>query len=527
MYNLYIHEKRILENTKKQSDSFLNEKIMKKRQEKIQKLTNNYNNRMKNFIFSMCENPIILKNNDKEKNNVHTMRNFKFKEIITDKQRLNEIESYKKKLNSYEQRRKSIEKKRNIKKIKNHTNYVIIQPQMRFNNRTKLETIIDKLKKDDIINVETLNATLLEHIKNLKFTAVKKVKEFYQLLDKNDLEDREMQKIIQNISDVEQSELNNKYSLEDYLQWKYNDIILSFQKKATNNNENITTNRIIKDIENNSNNNSSIKNDYKVLQKDDFKTHFKGASQFIELMDLEDRNKKIKKYILQKKRAMSALKLRNKNNTDFNIFKRLKDIKNPRNKKNKKAQKLIRSLSVFNLHYHDKKNTNLLNKFDITDFSLNNLNEGFKKKKLMMKESMSNEISKSISNGYMQKYNPIDLNSVSSIVNLPKNIIIQNYDDLSDIKSNEELKQKFTLLSNELEQERRKINDEKYKKFVKRFSRSIFGFKMKDKVTEMNAENKQDYIMIDKDIYPKKDIKKIANKIFLKCNYYNKIKSKI
>ena len=526
MYNLYIHEKRILEDTKKQSDSCMDEKIMKKRQKKVQKLTNNYNNRMKNFIFSMCENPIILKNNDKEKNNVHTMRNFKFKEIITDKQRLKEIESYKHKLNSYEQKRKSIEKKRNIKKIKNHTNYVIIQPQMRFNNRTKIEKIIDKLKKDDIIDVETLNATLLEHIKNLKFNDVKKVKEFYQLLDKNDLEDIEMQKIIQNISEEEQSELNNKYSLKDYLQWKYNDSILSFQKKATNNNENVTTNRIVKNIENNSNN-SSIKNDYKVLQKDDFKTHFKGASQFIELMDLEERNENIKKYILQKKRAMSALELRNKNNTDFNTFKRIKDTKKLRNKKNKKAQNLIKSLSVFNPYYHNKKNSNSLNKLDISDFSLNNLNELFKRKKLMMKKSMSNEISKSISNGYMQKYNPIDGNSISSIVNLPKNIIIRKYDDFSDIKAKKELKEKFTLLSNELEQERRKINYEKYKKFVKRFSRSIFGFKMNDKVNEMKAENKQDYIMIDKDIYQKKDIKTIANKIFLKCNYYNKIKTKI
>ena len=51
MYNLYTYEKKILENSKRQSDSYLNEEINKKRKEKNQKLITNYNNRMKNFIF--------------------------------------------------------------------------------------------------------------------------------------------------------------------------------------------------------------------------------------------------------------------------------------------------------------------------------------------------------------------------------------------------------------------------------------------------------------------------------------------
>ena len=134
MYNLYTYEKKILENSKRQSDSYLNEEINKKRKEKNQKLITNYNNRMKNFIFSMCEKPIKLNNSNQEENNIY-IRNFKFGEFLTDKQRLKKLEEYKNILNTYEQKRKSIEKKRNIKKIKNHTNYVIIQPNMRFNNR--------------------------------------------------------------------------------------------------------------------------------------------------------------------------------------------------------------------------------------------------------------------------------------------------------------------------------------------------------------------------------------------------------
>ena len=152
-------------------------------------------------------------------------------EFLTDKQRLKKLEEYKNILNTYEQKRKSIEKKRNIKKIKNHRNYVIIQPNMRFNNRTKLEKIIDILKKDEIIDIEALNTTLIGHIKKLKFTDVKKTKEFYRLLDKNDLEDIDIQKAINNINEIEQSELNNRYSIKDYLQWKYNDTILCFKKQ--------------------------------------------------------------------------------------------------------------------------------------------------------------------------------------------------------------------------------------------------------------------------------------------------------
>ena len=45
---------------------------------------------------------------------------------------------------------------------------------------------------------------------------------------------------------------------------------------------------------------------------------------------------------------------------------------------------------------------------------------------------------------------------------------------------------------------------------------------MREKVKEMQVENKRDYVVIDDNVYPKTNIKKIANEIFLKCNYYNK-----
>ena len=226
MYNLYTHEKRTLEKSKKQFQTSLNEETKKKRQEKIKNLSIRYNNRMENFIYTMCENPIILQKSTKEKGDSNTLRNFKLREFITDKQRVKKMELYKNKLKVYDLKRKKIDKKRNINKIKNHTNYILIQPKMRFNNRTKLEKIINKIKKDDIINIEQFGSPLLEHIKKLKFNDVKKVKEFYYLLDKNDLEDVDIQKLIQNINDAEESEKTNRYTLKDYLEWKYHHNIL-------------------------------------------------------------------------------------------------------------------------------------------------------------------------------------------------------------------------------------------------------------------------------------------------------------
>lgn len=529
MYNLYTHEKKTLEKNIKQFQTSLNEETKKKRQEKIKNLSIRYNNRMENFIYTMCENPIILQKSTKEKGDSNTLRNFKLREFITDKQRVKKMELYKNKLKAYDLKRKNIDKKRNINKIKNHTNYILIQPKMRFNNRTKLEKIINKIKKDDIINIEQFGSPLLEHIKKLKFNDVKKVKEFYYLLDKNDLEDVDIQKLIQNINDAEESEKTNRYTLKDYLEWKYHHNILCYKnKKSRDNSLNGSKNSLIQNFGKKPNK-TKTKNDYEILRKDDFKTHFKGTSQFIEFLDLNDKNEKTKNKI-SKKREVSALIFRTKN---INDFKNLDRIKSPRNDKNKKNKKMKRVYSVCNFdYYNDKKENLLLNKTDKNNFILKELNEEFRKKKLTMMESMSNEIklTKSITNEFMQKYNSSNLFTNSSTVNIPKNSVMKNFNDFLNQKNDKGLKEKFANLSAEIEKENRRINNERYKKFVKRFSRSIFGFKskeMREKVKEMQVENKRDYVVIDDNVYPKTNIKKIANEIFLKCNYYNKKITKI
>ena len=107
MYNLYTYEKKRLENAKKQSEDSLKKELAKKRKKEIIKLSKNYENRMKDFIFSMCEKPVILRKNSlqDDKTKTSSQKNFKFGEFKTVKQRLEIMESYKNKLKVYEEER--------------------------------------------------------------------------------------------------------------------------------------------------------------------------------------------------------------------------------------------------------------------------------------------------------------------------------------------------------------------------------------------------------------------------------------
>ena len=529
MYNLYTHKKKILENAKHESDYLLKKETKKKRKEEIDILSKNYERRMQNFIFSMCDKPIMLhKNiNVNEKNKSYSIRNFRFGEFKTDKQRLKLMESYKDKLKLYEQKRKDIEKKRNILKIKNHRNYVLLQPEMRFSSRTKLEKIIEKIKKDDIANVEILDLNLLEHKKNIQNGEVKKIQEFYNLIDKEDLKDPQIQKIIELIGNAEESELNSRYTLKNYIQWKYH-------KNITNNSNNLSQNNKTSEESNNKNvvkltkNKSKklkAKNEYEVLMKDDFKTHFKGASQYVELLDEKEKkdNKRKKNYSSSNKRLNSSLTLKSISSKNWKNF-IPQNTKKYKSSRNSKIKILKRPSSVMNLIADKNKSENslLINKSYKKENSLKELNDEFRKKKLMMINSMNKEIKNSIASEFMNKYNSTYLIKNINTINVHQDLIFQNIRDFSG--RDEGLKEKLAKLSEDLEKERRRMHNEKYKQFVKRFTRSLFGFKSKEiqeKIDEVKAENKLDYVVIDGKVYSKKNIKSVADIIFRKCNYYN------
>ena len=175
MFNLYTYEKKLLEYSNKEEEKYrkqFNLSVKKKRDE----FCKNYEERMRNFIFSMCEKPIILKKNPSEKQILNQTFNKKFvlSKFKTDRQRLEELISYQNKLNEYDRQRRNIEKKRNILKIKNNRDFLLIQPEMKFTSKSKLERIVDFINKEDIFKIDT-SAPILEKIKkNNKLNKPKK-----------------------------------------------------------------------------------------------------------------------------------------------------------------------------------------------------------------------------------------------------------------------------------------------------------------------------------------------------------------
>ena len=529
MYNLYIYEKQLLQNEKEKNDLIKKKNLEMKRKKELKKLKRNYDNRMNDFILTMCQNPIILnkQQNPYDKDIDLRKKHFSFGYFKTDKERIKSLEQENKILKKYDEKRTNEEKKRNIIKIKNHRNLMIIQPKMRFNSRTKLEKIIEKIQKDDITNVDIFKSSLLEHIKKLKFNGVRKIKEFYYLIDKEDLKDDDIKKFIDKINDIEQCDANNQYNLKNYIEWKYHQNITNNNNSVKKEKRKKSTNDSILQNMGNEDNKIKSKNEYEILVKDDFKTHFKGASQYIEFIDTKNKNdNQLRKYALSKKRVVSSLRLRSTNMKNFNSFKpqESKKYKSSRNIKYTKMEELKRPTSVINFDFDKNNNKLLLNKTYKKEYSLKDLSEDLKKMKLNMIDSMNKEISKSIAKDFMQRYNSVNLFDSSYNLYIPKNIIIQNFHNFSEVKKDDNLNNKLKILSDEMSKERRKINNEKYKQFVKRFTRSIFGFRKKEiqeKVDKIKSENQNDYVILDGKFYQKKNIRKIANLIFRKCNYYN------
>ena len=535
MYNLYIHKKKLFENEKKEINDFFQDEFKRKRKQELDKLSKNYDNRMKNFIFSLCEKPIILgkKINQEEKIKTYSKKNFKFGGFKTDKQRLEIIQEYKDKLKYYEQERKKIEKRRNILKIKNHQDYVLIQPEMRFDSKTKLEKIIEKIKNDFIVNENIFDLNRLEKIKKLKNNGIKKIKEFYNLIDKDDLKDLDIQNIIEKYNSLDQDDLNNQYSLKNYIAWKYNNNIIYNKINAK------TDNKFLKNIDKLNFENkvghkttqNKLQNEYEILVKNDFKTHFKGATQYVELLNIKGENEnKLGPKIISNKRVISSMSLRNDNYNNLNKFfyKENKKYKSSRNKKFSTIKNMKRPVSVINFEDNKESQNNLLK--NKTFKKENNFNENiqdFKKKKNRMIYLMNKEINESILDEFKKKYNSIQILNNSGNIDFQKHGILFKYNDFTEKKKEENLKEKFENLTNIIDEEKRKTNNERYKKFEKKLSRSIFDFKSKEmqkKIEEIENYNKKDYVILDGKAYKKDEIKKITKILFCKCNYYNKIK---
>ena len=131
----------------------------------MSKLINNYENRIKDFVLKMVENPIIVKK-EKDKymttrqelyasssNKILDKKGFVFTSFKSDKERVNDFMRRKEALNKYltkklPKNRKTAEFLKKLQEIK------FTQPSMHFKARTELEKVYDILRKTNTLNKE-------------------------------------------------------------------------------------------------------------------------------------------------------------------------------------------------------------------------------------------------------------------------------------------------------------------------------------------------------------------------------------
>ena len=533
MYNLYTYEKKLFEKQNKEEEEITKKQFELRHKKKSEELSKNHNERMKNFIFTMCEKPIILgKNKSQEQLNE---KNFIFYNYKTQKERLNEMELYNNKLNEFDKQRKENAKKRIILKIKNNRDLLLIQPEMRFMSKSKLERIMDSVYKDDITKINT-SAPLFDKLMQENLPKPKRIKEFYRLIDKNYLNDSDVKKYIKYMNEFERNEKELNYTNRNYISWKYYKKIIKNEIKYSNKNKMnqtmnfLNANNVLKSIG---------KEEKDILKNNDIKTHFKGAEQYIQFKELrENKNKFIKN--LKFKTSKNNNKEKNNNseaNNDAMILAMKLANRNKKNEIETYPKDKLKAKTSRNFDYLEKsflkkkfpfmveitpkeKNNKNLNK---KKYCFKDLNENLGNKKLIMNNLMENEINNSISKDYMKKHHSVSL--YGKLFKIPKKYEIPGEKKFSEIEKDSNIKEKVNILIKHIISERRKVNDEKYKQFVKKYCRSIFGFKgnkLNNTADEIKAENKLDYVAIDGKPYNKNDIKLISNIIFHRCNYYNK-----
>ena len=187
MYNIYIHEKHLLDSEK---DSNAKRKILKfesKRKKKMNELSKRYNNRMKNFILNLCENPIILGQNEGNDNltksqeilnNQNEEKNdFVFGNYISDKKKIELINQEKNILKEYEEKNKQYQKKREKICSRNKKDIILLQPRMRFGPREEIENIVESINKNGSFNINQKYTKILnDHLKKIKENNIRYIK---------------------------------------------------------------------------------------------------------------------------------------------------------------------------------------------------------------------------------------------------------------------------------------------------------------------------------------------------------------
>ena len=559
MYNLYIHQKKLLDLEKSSNEKKSLSKNETKRKKKINSLTRNYNERMKNFVMNLCKDPIILGQNDieihqakSEKNNekLEKRNHFIFGNYMTDKEKVEILNQEREVLNKIEEMNKNYQKKRDIINARKNNCDILIQPRMKFGPRQEIENLIDNINKNGVNHIfvsRKYNKIVSEYLKKLKDNNVKYVKGYDILKNSygdnyNDIknllskdENKENEYLYKNVIS---SKLSNNNNIKEY---KNKKIKIMEYKDSTKNKFYMPITKKISSLQNN-----FKSNELKKMFNDNRKMYFNGASQFINLKLVKPKKKNhlsedeisviyTDKNIYFKKINENTI---NKNNNEHgNRLSRQQSMPNILNDNSKINNKIFTPINQ-NQNSHESyinkylnnlpKNSNKNQLLEENLFSNENydnvqgLCEESKIKRIKMNSLINKEINKSIIKNYIDKYDIINEFNKNNVINT-NNLFFQSGNHIIE-KVDDNLGGKLKYLIKVIQRRNQELMKENNSN-VHVNSGSHFKILNKNEKKKKRKFANNDYMLIDGQFIAKNDIKTLSDVMFTKCNFYRMKKS--
>ena len=559
MYNLYIHQKKLLDLEKSSNEKKSLSKNESKRKKKINSLTKNYNERMKNFVMNLCKDPIILGQNDieipqtkSEKNYEIEKRNhFIFGNYMTDKEKVEIINKEREVLNKIEEMNKNCQKKRDIINARKNNCDILIQPRMKFGPRQEIENLIDNINKNGVNHIfvsRKYSKIVSEYLKKLKDNNVRYVKGYDILKNsygdnyndiKNILSKDENKENEYFYKDVISSKLSHNNNIKEY---KNKKIKIMEYKDSTKNKFYMPITKKIPSLQNN-----FKSNELKKMFNDNRKMYFNGASQFINLKLVKPKKKNHlsedeisiiytdKNIYFKKINNVNGI---NKNNNEHgNKLSRQQSMPNILNDYSKINNKIFTPINqnqnshesyikkyLYNLPKNSNKNQILEeNLFSNENYdNVQGLCEESKIKRMKMHSLINKEINKSIIKNYIDKYDIINEFNKNNVINT-NNLFFQSGNHIIE-KVDDNLGGKLKYLVKVIQRRNQELMKENNSN-VYINSSSHFKVLNKNEKKKKRKFANNDFMLIDGQFIAKNDIKTLSDVMFTKCNFYKMKKS--
>ena len=423
MYNIYTYLKKQKEENENKKLKIIKSNNLKTDKIKREKLSKNYEKRIKNFIYQLSDNniysdtslknkePIMrLLNNEKEyeKNKLNAINeNKKYhlilnkKDIISPEKNQNIFEKkYKlnkeKILNKNEITKNNISLSANIKNkefnsIHNNKN-IINQPILRYKSRNDLERIFDVIKDLKFEN-ENYFKCLEKYLFNLKKKKNIKEKKHLNYNDNNNNNDNNIKERAKYKKDIDEYKnmdyleliVDNKNSKENNFKIFFNSRNKELFKNEDNKIDNLTENKNTKKTNYDFDIIETKNNIHKNL---DVKTYFNGIKNYALWKDSCFVKQNINENNSKLKLSISSRNFYPKNKNNYYIYMPNKKPLSPRYKKKYKNKNEIIPLIYF---LNNPQNIDLL-KYKKYIVDTNNININFKSKFNIDKNSFSDEL---------------------------------------------------------------------------------------------------------------------------------------